>query len=145
MPAKKPPASASVTQAEYETLASFRHTLRQFLHFSETAARDSGIAPQQHQALLAIRGFSGPGPITIAELAGHLQVRHHSAVGLVDRLVKQKLVKRTREAEDRRRIHLALTARGDRVLGNLSALHKDQIRRIIPGLTAALRKLSKAV
>ena len=137
-----PPRKPSITQAEYETLAAFRRTLRQFLHFSETAARAAGIAPQQHQALLAIRGFPGPEPITIAELADHLQVRHHSAVGLADRLVKQKLVKRIRQAEDRRRIHLALTPHGSRVLENLSTLHKDQLRRLIPGLTTALRKLS---
>ena len=131
-----------ITQAEYETLAGFRHTLRQFLHFSEKAARAAGVTPQHHQALLVIRGFPGPDPITMADFADRLQIRHHSAVGLVDRLVKQRLVRRSQHTEDRRRIHLALTARGGKVLEKLPALHKEQLRHLIPSLSAALRRLS---
>jgi DNA-binding MarR family transcriptional regulator len=138
MAAKQP----LVTQAEYELLAGFRHALRQFLRFSENAARAAGVTPQQHQALLAIRGFPGPGAITIAEFAGRLQIRHHSAVGLVDRLAKQKLVKRTRREEDRRRIHLDLTRHGAAVLEKLSALHKEQLLHMIPRLSDSLRRLS---
>jgi DNA-binding MarR family transcriptional regulator len=132
----------AVTQAEYETLAGFRRALRQFLHFSEEAARATGITPQHHQALLAIRGFPRPGLMTITEFAGSLQIRHHSAVGLIDRLVKQKLVRRIRTGKDRRRIQLVLTARGGRVLEKLSALHKEQLRRLIPEFSAALHRLS---
>ena len=45
-----------VSKAEYETLAELRYSLRQFLHFSEEAAHGAGVTPQQHQALLAIKG-----------------------------------------------------------------------------------------
>ena len=48
-----------VSDREYEMLASFRHTLRRFLSFSEEAAREVGLTPQQHQAMLAIKGFPG--------------------------------------------------------------------------------------
>ncbi len=34
----------------------FRYEIRRFLNFSENVARAAGIEPQQHQALLAIKG-----------------------------------------------------------------------------------------
>src|SRR5690242_7404369 len=95
-----------VTQKEYETLADLRYALRQFLHFSEEAAHRAGVAPQQHQALLAIKGYPKGRRITIKELAERLQVKHHSAVGLVDRLVKKKFVAREHHGADRRQVYL---------------------------------------
>ena len=50
----------ALSDREYQALARFRHALRVFLHFSEQAARDAGVAPAQHQLLLAIRGHAGP-------------------------------------------------------------------------------------
>jgi DNA-binding MarR family transcriptional regulator len=131
-----------ITQAEYETLAAFRRTLRQFLHFSENAARAAGVTPQQHQALLVVRGFPGPEPVTIADFAERLQIRHHSAVGLVDRLVKERLVKRTQHDKDHRRIQVSLTAHGGKVLEKLSSLHKEQLLHLMPRLSASLQHLS---
>jgi DNA-binding MarR family transcriptional regulator len=126
MPAK----SLRVTQAEYEALAAFRYALRQFLRFSEEAAVAAGLTPQQHQALLAIKGFPGRDQVTIGELAERLQLRHHSAVGLADRLVAEGWVSRRRDGTDRRQVHLVLTGRGELVLEKLSAAHKEQLRRI---------------
>src|SRR5580658_4553073 len=81
-----------LNKAQYETLAEFRYALRQFIHFSEEAAQAAGITPQRHQALLAIKGFPGRDSVTVGELAEQLQIAHHSAVGLVDRLAAQKLI-----------------------------------------------------
>jgi DNA-binding MarR family transcriptional regulator len=77
---------ARVTKAEYETLAAFRYNLRHFLRFSESAAESTGLTSRQYQALLAIKGFPARDCITVGELAEQLQIAHHSAVGLVDRL-----------------------------------------------------------
>lgn len=107
-----------ISKAEYETLADLRYSLRQFVHFSEEAAQGAGVKPQQHQALLAIKGFPGKRNITIGELAERLQVRHHSAVGLVDRLVLKKFVVRKQHAADRRQVDLALTELGEGTLRN---------------------------
>lgn len=93
-------------------LATFRYALRQFLRFSETAARQAGITPQQHQAILAIAGFPDQDQITVSELAERLQIRHHSAVGLVDRLVVQDLVVREPGEADRREVYISLTPQG---------------------------------
>jgi len=130
-----------VSKAEYETLADLRYSLRQFLHFSEEAAQGAGVTPQQHQALLAIKGFPESRSITVGELAERLQIRHHSAVGLVDRLVLKRLVARKQHATDRRQVDLALTELGDSTLEKLSAAHKEQLRRIGPHIESLLKRL----
>jgi DNA-binding CsgD family transcriptional regulator len=86
--------SPPLTKTEYELLAAFRYHLRQFLRFSEEAAQTAGLTPRQHQALLAIKGFPKRESVTIGELAEQLQIAHHTAVELVDRLAAQKLVER---------------------------------------------------
>jgi DNA-binding MarR family transcriptional regulator len=125
-------------KAQYEALAAFRYALRKFLHFSESAARAAGLTPQQHQALLAIRGFPGRSQVTVGELAERLQLRHHSAVGLIDRLMLEKLVTRAPSNQDRRKVLIALTKRGDDTLERLSALHRKQLKRIGPELSRLL-------
>lgn len=132
---------AKLGKADYETLAAFRHALRKFLHFSEQAARDAGITPQQHQALLAIKGFPGRDCVTVGELAERLQLRHHSAVGLVDRLVLEKLVARLPSEKDRRTVLLEVTSRGQETLEKLSALHREQLKRVGPEISLLLERL----
>src|ERR1700676_4289797 len=110
-------------KAQYETLAAFRYALRQFLRFSEEAAWAAGITPPQHQALLAIKGFPGRDSVTVGELAERLQLRHHSAVGLVDRLVIEKMVSRAPSNSDRRQVLVQLTRCGENVLEKLSFAH----------------------
>lgn len=137
MPARKPP----IAKAHYEQLAELRYALRQFLRFSEDAAQAAGLTPQQHQAMLAIKGFPGRDQITIGELAERLQIRHHSAVGLADRLVREKYARRLPGRADRRQVHLALTVRGEAVLEALSATHWEQLRRIGPQINRLLDAL----
>ncbi len=131
-----------ITQGEYETLAAFRYHLRQFMRFSEEAAISVGLTPQQHQALLTIKGFPGRDLVTVTELAERLQVKHHSAVGLVNRLVAQELVERVPATEDRRQVYIALTPRGAELLSELTAAHREEIRQIRPVLQQLLEQIS---
>lgn len=132
-------ARPKLSKAEYEHLARFRYGLRQFLRFSEEAAKRAGVTPQQHQALLAIKGFPGRDTVTVGELAERLQLRHHSTVELLDRLVALKLAARQPSADDRRRVLIRLTARGEQVLDKLSSAHHEQLRRLGPKLSSLLR------
>lgn len=127
--------------ADYQVLAEFRFLLRKFMVFSEEAAREAGLAPQQHQALLAIKGFEGAP--TIGDLAERLAVKHHSAVGLVDRLVKAGHLKRRQDAADRRCVTLALTASGESLLAELSSAHRDELRMLTPSLKTLFAKLER--
>ncbi len=131
-----------LSKAEYETLASFRYALRQFFRFSEEAAQAAGITPQQHQALLAIKGFPGRDHVTVSELAERLQLRHHSAVGLINRLVQEKLVLRISSEKDRRHVLIRLTTRGEKILAKLSFAHGKQLGQVSPDLKLLLNRLS---
>ncbi|MGZ4972490.1 MAG: MarR family winged helix-turn-helix transcriptional regulator [Limisphaerales bacterium] len=129
------------TKRDYEMLAAFRYSLRQFLKFSEDAAHKAGLTPQQHQALLAIKGFPDRDFVMIGELAERLQLVHHSAVGLVDRLEKQKYIRRTPNPLDHRKVHVKLTAKGEKVLEKLSTEHREQLRRLTPQIHPLLENL----
>jgi DNA-binding MarR family transcriptional regulator len=134
-------AKTKITKAHYETLAEFRYALRKFLHFSEAAAQAVGLTPQQHQAMLAIKGFPGRDEVTIGELAERLQIKHHSAVGLANRLVAENYVRRVTNQKDRRQVCLALTPRGESILERLSATHREQLHRLGPQINRLLKTL----
>jgi DNA-binding MarR family transcriptional regulator len=132
---------AKITKTEFEALAALRYRLRQFLRYSEEAAHGVGLTPQQHQALLAIKGFPRRESVTVGDLAERLQIRHQSAVGLANRLAANKLVIRKPNGGDRRRVNLTLTAHGEKLLEKLSAAHRAQLRRIGPEIETLLRRL----
>ena len=127
-----------LTDADYERLAEFRYLLRHFLLFSEGAAEQTGLTAQQHQALLAIKGFGQKRPMTTGDLAERLGIRHHSAVGLIDRLLSNSLVKRQTGSEDRRQVLLTLTPKAEKLLAQLSAAHRDELERLAPLLQTLL-------
>jgi DNA-binding MarR family transcriptional regulator len=127
-------------QSNYRLLADFRHLLRQFLVFSEQQATDVGLTPQQHQALLAVKGHR-PGAPSVGDLAARLAIRHNSAVGLVDRLARSGLLLRRRDPADRRRVTLKLTGQGEVVLRKLTASHRAELRRLAPLLKPLLAQL----
>jgi DNA-binding MarR family transcriptional regulator len=130
-----------IRKDEYEALAAFRYTLRQFLRFSQQAAEQAGLTPQQHQALLSVMGFPGREQITISELAEQLQIHHNSAVGLVDRLAAQGLVIRRPGLVDRRRVYIALSERGLSLIQQLSTAHREELRRLGPQLRELLEQI----
>lgn len=124
---------------DYATLAEIRHELRRFLKFSEEAAISTGVTPQQHQALLAIRAAGGE--MLVGALAERLMLRPHSATGQVDRLVRQGLVRRTVGTSDRRQVSVSLTPEGAALLASLSTAHRAELRRIRPLLSQLIGKL----
>ena len=127
--------------ADYARLAQFREALRGFLRFSEEAASAAGLTSQHYQAMLTLRAAADDDPPSIQVLARHLLIKHNSAVGLVDRLVREGLVARLPSKQDRRRVELRLTVRGRAVLAKLAGVHRRELERIGP----ALEKLIAAV
>ncbi len=126
---------------DYTRLAEFRASLRRFLRRSEEIAQGVGLTPQQHQALLAIKGFPGGESPTVGALAKRLQMRHNSAVGLMNRLGEHGYVERLRSKEDRRKVFLEVTAKGDAILAKLTAAHRVELRALGPKLTQLLAEL----
>ena len=133
--------SGRLSGADYEVLAAFRYQIRQFLHFSEEAARKAGLNPQQHQALLALKGLPAGTEPNIGEIAARLQIRHHSAVELVERLERTGFVRKKRGPDDRRHVTLEMTAEGEQVLEQLSLAHREELESQGPHLIKALDKV----
>ena len=136
---------SEITDREYRALAEFRYQIRRFLRFSEAAARAAGLEPQHHQVLLCVKGLPDEARATIGDVAERLQIQHHSTVELVDRLAKHGYVRRFRDGQDRRQVLLQLTAKGEKVLRDLSLHHRDEIRRTGPALVSSLRRLMTAL
>lgn len=139
---KKPTRRApSLDKADYERLAELRYLLRRFLRFSESAADEAGLTAQQHQALLAIKGYPGREELVMGELAERLGIRHASTGALVDRLVAKVLVRRSNGSDDRRQILVTLTPKAETLLAQLSLAHRAELSRLAPLLQLLLTDL----
>ena len=133
-------AEPPLTDDEYRSLASFRHSLRRFLAFSEQAARAHGVAPSQHQLLLAIRGWAGEGAPSTSEVAELLQLKLHSVGELAERAADNGLVDRHADPGDARRSLLTVTALGEARLDAL--VHRRELRELRVELATVLEELA---
>ena len=129
--------------AAYRSLAELRHQIRSFLVFSEEQVRAAGMEPQQHQLMLAVKGLPAGAAATIGELAGRLQLKHHSTVELVNRLEKLGYVARQAGKQDRRQVIVRLTPAGASILRRLSLAHHQELEIAGPRLVKALRSIAR--
>lgn len=129
-----------LNDAEYAALAEFRYALRQFLAFSERGSSELGLTPQQHQALLAIRGASKVA-VNVGYVAERLSLKPHSATGLINRLQGVGLITRHPSPEDGRQALLRLTPKARALLRKLSETNRDEIVRIRPLLNELLKQI----
>jgi DNA-binding MarR family transcriptional regulator len=127
--------------ADYEDLLALRTGLRRFLRWADQQVEAEGLTPAQHQLLLVIRGHTDPRGPTVGEVADYLLLRHHSAVGLVDRADAAGLVRRVRDPHDHRIVRLQLSSAGRRSLEALAALHVEELSRLGLKLPSAWRGL----
>ncbi len=124
-----PPCTSQIQSEDaIRNLAWFRYNLRKFLRFSERAARQCGVTPQQHQLMLGVAGYTGRGTATVSELAEFLQERHNSVVGLVERAAQRGLVHKEHDTQDRRFVLVSLTPKGEQILAMLTELHKEEVK-----------------
>jgi len=129
-PSATEPLADPLTKQDFEALARFRFGIRRYLRFSEETVRRHGVTPQQYQLMLALKGYPGREWAVVREIAERLQLRHHSVVELVNRAQGEGLVRRTADPHDARAVRVHLTAEGEHLLGRLSALHRDELRRM---------------
>ena len=133
--------SKKTARERLQTLAEFRYALRQFLHFSEQAASEAGLHPQQHQLLLQIAGIPEGVAPTISYAAERLGLRHHTVVELSKRCEEQGLIRRTQNMHDRRYVELQVTAHGRELLRSLSEDHAHELYELAPRLITALTQI----
>src|SRR5438094_3257044 len=133
--------AGAAAPVDYETLAELRYQIRLFMRRREEAARAAGIEPQQYLLLRQLKGLEDRGPTTVGALAERLQIRHHSAVELVDRLVERDMVARRRDSIDRREVSVTLRPAGEAVLRKLALYSMEELRTEGPELVQVLRRL----
>ena len=133
------PGTRKLTDDDFQQLLDLRSSLRRFLHWSDTQAQSVGITAAHHQLLLAIRGHPDPDGPKIGEIARYLVLRHHSAVGLIDRAAAAGLVERFPGPERHGTVRVRLTAAGAERLQELTELHLEELRRLAPSMEALWR------
>jgi DNA-binding MarR family transcriptional regulator len=133
------------TAQDYQLLLQLRTDLRRFLKWSEQQARAAGLTPAQHQLLLAVRGHPDPRGPTITDVADYLLLRHHSAVGLVDRAEQAGLIRRVADSSDGRVIRLRLTSKGARGVARLVRSSTDELTRLAEDFTALGKRARERV
>jgi DNA-binding MarR family transcriptional regulator len=133
--------STVATPPDFKALAELRYQIRRFLRFSENAARDVGIEPQQQQLLLTVKGLPAGRKPTIGALAERMQLQHHSLVGLIDRLVERGLLVRLRATDDKRQVLIKVSREGENMLRSLALNHLHELRSIGPQFVAVLQSL----
>jgi len=126
---------------DFKAMAELRYQIRRFLRFSENAAREAGIEPQQHQLLLTVRGLPDNLKPTVGVLAERMQLQHHSTVELIDRLVDRGFLCRLRATDDRRKVLVKLTHDGEEFLNKLSLHHLQELQSSGPKFVKILQKL----
>lgn len=124
-------------------MAAFRYQLRRFLAFSSNEAKLAGLAPQQYQALLAIKGHAGSEQITVGELAEQLLIRRHTATELVNRMASANLVERVQGAGDNRRVEILMTPKADDILASLATTHLQELRVNGPMIAELVRRVQR--
>jgi DNA-binding MarR family transcriptional regulator len=129
---------------DYVALADLRYVGRKFLRFSKDLLRaEARLSPEQYEALLAVKAYASPKGLFISQLSERLQIRHHSAVNIVDRLVGQKLVTRSAGETDRRRRHVQLTAKGEHLIAELASVHYKELANRSEEMIKGLQRLRK--
>jgi DNA-binding MarR family transcriptional regulator len=129
------------TLPNFTAMAELRYQIRRFLRFSENAAREAGIEPQQHQLLLAVRGLPEGRKPTVGVLAERMQLQHHSTVELIDRLVERNFLLRLRATDDRRQVLIKLTHEGERFLAKLALHHLHEWQSTGPTFVKLLQSI----
>jgi DNA-binding MarR family transcriptional regulator len=133
----------TLAKPDFEHLLELRTGLRRFLRWSDQQAYAAGLTPAKHQLLLAVRGHPGDEGPTVGDLAEHLVLRHHSAVGLIDRAAADGLVRRTADATNKCVVRVALTQAGVAKLDALAEAHLQEIAHLAPAMRSLWRAFER--
>jgi DNA-binding MarR family transcriptional regulator len=99
------------------------------------------LPAQQHQLLLQVGGAPEGELPTVAYIARRLGLRHNSAVELSKRCEEAGLIEREHDAQDARRVVLRATAKGEKLLEDLSEAHARELHSLAPDLIASLERI----
>jgi hypothetical protein len=121
--------SHPLSKADYVALAAHYTELRRFQCFSQAVARQSGLAPQLCELLLAVKGSPEKEGATVAELVPRLQWSYRVTLNWLGRAERARLLRRERSG-GRAPTMYSLTERGCDQLAALAPLHHRQLAEV---------------
>ncbi len=96
-----------------------------------------GLTPVQGRLLCVLVN----GPLRMSDLAAQMGVEKAALTGLVDRAERRQLVSRQAVPGDRRAVHVMLSERGTRVVGEFQAAVDDALDEMLAPLDPEQRAL----
>ncbi|MCC6381064.1 MAG: MarR family transcriptional regulator [Dehalococcoidia bacterium] len=129
-----PPSPAAVDETLDTVLCYLGEALAIFDPLRFRAWAELGLTTAQLRVLFLVRGTPG---VTAGELAARLAVTPPTISGIVDRLVRQGLMRREEDCQDRRLVRNQLTAAGESACSRLEQGAEAFTRRILNGMNQA--------
>jgi len=131
-----PVSESEPANPSFDILRSLRRIVRRIEGASFELESQHGVTAPQ---LLCLHALVRAGSITQIELSREIRLSPPTLVGVIDRLEAKELVKRQRDAHDRRRIHLVLTDAGRAVASRAPEPLQHHLERGLEALPEANR------
>jgi DNA-binding MarR family transcriptional regulator len=103
---------------EQEALLNLQRTAGQVIHSTQQLLKEYGLTGSQYNVLRILRG-AGPDGLRCAEIGERMLTQDPDITRLLERLLRQGLIERRRDAKDRRVIHSRIGPEGLRLLKEL--------------------------
>jgi DNA-binding MarR family transcriptional regulator len=142
--AAKRPNGADSSHAHFQAIARARYLLRRIFRIVEEKAKEHGLDPLAHQALIQVYGSSRM-QLRIKDIAELLDIAPAFASILVKGLVEKKYVSRSRSGKDKRGISITITHSGHRLLHAIDRDVAHHIDFFSHQLTADQRSMVGAI
>ena len=103
---------------------------------SLAVAAPADVTLPQYRALVVL---AARGPVRVGDLADALGIHPSTATRLCDRLVDRRLVRRAVDRTNRRETTISLSAAGRKVVDDVTAVRRAEIRAIVDRIPADVR------
>jgi DNA-binding MarR family transcriptional regulator len=115
---------------EEEAVLNIRRTSDRLQHYTQQLFKPHGITPTQYNVLRILRG-AGDSGLRCSEIGERLVSSDPDITRLLDRLQKQKLIRRKRDPKDRRVIYAMISADGQRLLKEMDPIVNDGVKDLL--------------
>lgn len=115
---------------EEEAVLNIRRTSDRLQHYTQQLFKPHGITPTQYNVLRILRGADEAG-LRCSEIGERLVSSDPDITRLLDRLQKQKLIRRKRDPKDRRVIYAHITAEGLRLLKEMDPVVNEGVKDLL--------------
>jgi len=100
---------------------------------TRAVAEQYGLTGSQ---LLVLKLLEPRGQVSLSALSGEIRAKNSTVTGIVDRMERDGLVVRRRSGDDRRVVHIELTAKGKKLANDVKADPKHMFRALLEELPA---------